>query len=124
MNGDVLVKATVWVLSLVLALVFVSLGLGKIAGVEAQLARYDSWGLPLWGVKALGAVELAGGVSLLIPRWALVGAFALSLEMVASAMMHFSLNEDHLVMRALVLVFILLGISYLRVKRMAVNDLN
>ena len=124
MNGDVLVKATVWVLSLVLALVFVSLGLGKLAGIEAQLARYDAWGLPIWGLKILGIVELTGGVLLLIPRWALIGAFALSLEMAASAMMHYSLNEDHLVMRALVLIFILLGISYLRVKRMTVNGLN
>ncbi|WP_321389111.1 DoxX family protein [Emcibacter sp.] len=124
MNGDVLVKATVWVMSLVLALVFVSVGVGKIAGADAHIAHYQSWGIPSWALLALGVLEVTGGVFLLIPRWALIGAFILSLELAASAMMHFSLDENHLVMRALVLLFMLLGISYLRVKRMPENGLN
>ncbi|WP_417319383.1 DoxX family protein [Emcibacter sp.] len=124
MNGDVLVKATVWVLSLVLALVFISLGVGKLAGFDAQVSRYQSWGMSAWDISALGALEFAGGVGLLIPRVALVGALLLSLEMAVLAMVHFSFEEPQFVTRALVLMFMLLGISYLRVTRMTLNGQN
>ncbi|WP_138379088.1 DoxX family protein [Luteithermobacter gelatinilyticus] len=117
MNGDLLVKAAIWVFSLIMALVFIATGIGKLAGIEAHLVNYSAWNFPQWGLLALGGVEIVGGIFLLVPRWAFLSAGLLCLDLLVSGALHFAHDEPSLVLRALILGFILLALCYLRLKQ-------
>jgi uncharacterized membrane protein YphA (DoxX/SURF4 family) len=69
-------KAALWAAATLLALLFASSALPKLTG--AQLADFTRWGYPAWFMTAVGALELASAVAILVPRLALIGAAGMS----------------------------------------------
>jgi len=67
----------IWTLSALLAFVFLAFGAGKFLSptVAAQFAR---WGYPDWLRTAIGVLEIAGALILLVPRVAWEGAVILA----------------------------------------------
>lgn len=116
MNDNKFVVGAIWAFSLVLTIVFLVLGLGKLISPESQLGQYLGWGIPLWGIRVLGAAEIFSGISLLLPRLASVGSAFLCLEMAGFAILHTLNAEQTLFIRAIIFIFLLLGISYLRIR--------
>jgi putative oxidoreductase len=66
-----------WVLQALLALEFVMAGLAKVFGDPAMVEMFATIGIGQWFRYAVGALELAGAVGVLIPR--LCGLVALGL---------------------------------------------
>jgi len=124
MNGDNFINGAIWVFSLVLSFVFFYEGLGKLAGYENYSMQYTRWNLPLWLMTLSGLVSCVGALSLVIPRFAVFGAIILGLEKTASAVMNYNVGDNAMGARALVFVFILLGIALLRVRYSNIENHN
>lgn len=77
---------TLWIIQgLVGAFIIVASASPKLIGHESAAVGFDTIGWGDWFMYFIGAVELAGGVGLLIPRLSGLAAIGLSLLMVGAA---------------------------------------
>jgi len=76
-TGGRAVNITLWVVQVLLAALFLFAGLGKLAGLQAEVDAFTEIGLGQWFRYFAGVVEVAGAIGLLIPR--LCGLAALGL---------------------------------------------
>jgi uncharacterized membrane protein YphA (DoxX/SURF4 family) len=65
---------TIWTLSGLVALALIGAGGGKLAGVPVMVEMFDKVGLGQWFRYFTGLLEVAGGIGLLIPRYAFYAA--------------------------------------------------
>lgn len=69
-------STTMWVLSVLLAALFVFAGAGKVLGFPEMVEGWERLPYPVWLRYVIGLIELAGGIALLIPKAALTaGSF-------------------------------------------------
>jgi len=63
-------RAAIWTVTILLATVFVLVGLSKLAGPSALRwgERLAHWGYPVESQYVIGALEILAGVGLLIPK--------------------------------------------------------
>jgi uncharacterized membrane protein len=66
-----------WTVQIVLSVVFVVMAFARLTGSTTAVETFEQIGLGQWLRLVTGAIELAGGVGLLIPR--LAGAAAMGL---------------------------------------------
>lgn len=98
-----------WVLSGLLAALFLMAGGSKLAGVERHVQGFEHWGYPQWFRLVIGAVEVISAVVLLIPRMAFFGAGALMVVMAGAVYTHlFRANGEGLMAIA---PLVLLGLA-------------
>jgi len=74
--------------SLLLALIFLASGLAKLASLEFELVAFERWGYPIWFMYLIGAVEVIGGLGLLIQRFSAAAAAALAVMMIGAIGTH------------------------------------
>jgi putative oxidoreductase len=79
---------TLWTLSGLVALAFVFVGGGKLAGTAAMVDLFDKVGLGQWFRYFTGLLEVAGGIGLLIPRYAFYAAALLTMVMLGAIIAH------------------------------------
>jgi putative oxidoreductase len=77
-----------WVLTLLAALAFVAAGFAKVSGQEAMVQSFNLFGLPAWFRVTIGALEIVGGVLLLLPALTGTAAFGLSIVMLGAIACH------------------------------------
>lgn len=87
-----------WSLSILLALMFLLSGSGKLLnGATAGGVRFDEqfvlWGYPAWFRFPVGAAELAGAIGLLVPRLRPYAAAGLTLLMAGAVVTHLRVGE-------------------------------
>jgi putative oxidoreductase len=75
-----------WVLQALLALQFAMAGLAKVAGDPAMVEMFATIGLGQWLRYAVGALELAGAVGVLIPRLSGLAALGLVVLMAGATL--------------------------------------
>jgi len=78
----------VWALSVLLALTFVGSGGSKLADPAQFGAIFVHWGYPAWFALVTGAIEVIGGLLLLVPRVAAYAAGLLAVVMAGAAVTH------------------------------------
>ncbi|MFD0471445.1 DoxX family protein [Nonomuraea thailandensis] len=71
-------RIVLWILQIAGAGFFVMAALGKFAGAEPSVSTFEAIGLGDWFRIAVGVLEVAGAVALLVPRLAGVAALALA----------------------------------------------
>ncbi|MFB9662399.1 DoxX family protein [Glycomyces mayteni] len=77
---------TLWVLQVLLGVFMIAAsGAPKLFGVESAAEGFDTIGWGDWFMYAIGALEVAGGVGLLIPRVSGLAATGLGLLMIGAA---------------------------------------
>ena len=81
-------RIAVWVLSVLLAFVFLMAGVPKLLGVQAHVQHFASWGYPDWFRLVVGAIEVGSAVLLLIPRLAFLGAAGITVIMAGATYTH------------------------------------
>ena len=79
---------TLWTLSGLVAIAFVFVGGGKLAGTAAMVELFDKVGLGQWFRYLTGLLEVAGGIGLLIPRYAFSVAVLLAVVMIGAILTH------------------------------------
>ena len=68
---------TLWVLRVLMAALFLFAASRKIAGAPAMVAEFQTVGFGQWFRYAVGFLEVAGGVLVLMPRATWIGAAVL-----------------------------------------------
>lgn len=68
---------TIWVLRVVLAALFLAVGVLKLVGIEMEVQVFDAVGLGQWLRYATGLAEVVGGIMLLVPSVSAFGALIL-----------------------------------------------
>jgi uncharacterized membrane protein YphA (DoxX/SURF4 family) len=99
------------VVSALLALIFVLAGLAKLTGTDIVIERFQAWGYPTALAKVVGLVEILGGLALLYPPFASLGALALSLVMVGAIATHIAYGAAAFAVVPLVLLVGLVWIA-------------
>lgn len=103
-----------WILSGLLATLFVLASLGKITGHEMTVEMFTEWGYAPWFMYLIGVLEIAGAVGLLVPklwRWAILG---LEILMLGAVYTHLTNDEGLQVIRPLIFLVILAIVWWLR----------
>lgn len=90
--------AVLWTLSILLALMFLMSGSGKLLnGKASDGTRFDQefvhWGYPAWFRFPVGAAEVAGAIGLLVPRLRPYAAAGLVLLMAGATVTHLRVGE-------------------------------
>jgi len=106
-------RAVIWTVTILLATVFVLVGLSKLAGPSALRwgERLAHWGYPVASQYVIGALEILAGVGLLIPKVRRSAAATLIGLMIGAMCTHF-FNAEYprlippLVLAALALVLL------------------
>jgi uncharacterized membrane protein YphA (DoxX/SURF4 family) len=74
-------KAYVWTASVLVAFQMLFAGLPKIFGGQDWTRNFELWGYPDWMRIIVGLVEVAGAILLVVPRFSLFAAGALTVIM-------------------------------------------
>jgi putative oxidoreductase len=85
-----------WLVNILAAAAFVAIGVGKFAGPEWP-RKFERWGYPDGFYMVIGALEIAGGVLLLVPKLSSYAAAGLGVILIAAAA---TLRLNHLPMSA------------------------
>ncbi len=72
-------------LSLYLAFVFVMRGWDKFDAAGSWATAFNAWGLSAWLRMLLGGLEIAGGISLLVPRVTVYAALLLGAVLIGTS---------------------------------------
>jgi putative oxidoreductase len=104
---------TLWTLSGLVALAFLAAASAKLAGATAMVEEFNKVGLGQWFRYFTAALEVAGGVGLLLPRYAFYAAVLLASVMVGALIAHATVLGGSPA-AALVLLVLSGSIAYLR----------
>jgi putative oxidoreductase len=80
-----------WILSGLVALAFFGAGGAKLAGAAAMVELFDKVGRGQWFRYFTGLLEVAGGIGLLLPRYAFYAAGLLAVVMVGAIIAHLTI---------------------------------
>jgi uncharacterized membrane protein YphA (DoxX/SURF4 family) len=70
--------AAIYRLQVLIGLMFVAAGAAKLAGADVMVRQFEAIGLGQWFRPVAGGMEILGGLSLLVPRVAVLGAILLA----------------------------------------------
>ncbi len=101
-----------WIVQVVIGAHFILASLGKITSAPAVVQMFEDWGFPDGFHLLIGALELAGGIGLLIPKTAGYAALGLVGIMIGAAGTH--LVNGVQVVRPLVFMVLLVVVVILR----------
>ena len=76
-----------WIVNILAAAAFVAIGLAKF-GSPAWAIKFERWGYPDGFYMVIGALEIAGGVLLLVPRVSSYAAALLGAILIGAAATH------------------------------------
>lgn len=107
-------EIAVWVVSGLLALLFVFSGGTKLAGMPMHVEHFAHWGYPDWFRLVVGAVEVVFGVGLLLPRVAFVAAIVLCVNMAGAVYTELFRGDPATALFPLVLLVLLVGVASVR----------
>lgn len=100
-------------LNILLGMFFIMAGGKKLLGLPAQIDSFFRWGYPLWFLYLIGAIELVGGISLLIPQLRLFAILMLSVTMIGASITHFRAGEMAAVPVPIILLVLLLILAWM-----------
>jgi len=103
-----------WLLQVLLTLPFLAASIPKLTGSPGWVARFKGYGYPEKFYLLIGAIELLGAVSLLIPTFAAYGATALITVMMGATVTHLRYSEGPRAAVTLALILLLAIVAYAR----------
>jgi uncharacterized membrane protein YphA (DoxX/SURF4 family) len=107
-------RLTLWIVSIVVAAMFIMAGGTKLAGLPMHVEHFQKWGYPDWFRILIGIAEVAGGAGLLIPRLASFATVGLTVIMVGAVYTHLAHDEASQVVAPGVFLLVVGVIAYAR----------
>ena len=102
-----------WLLQIALAAIFLFAGSKKLIADPQMVAVFAKVGIGQWFRLLTGALEVGGGLALLVPRTAAFAAFLLAIVMVGAAIAHLTVLGGSPALAVMLLVACA-GIAWLR----------
>lgn len=103
-----------WIIQIMVAGLFIMMGMGKLTGDPEVVANFTRWGMPDKMYLVIGFFEVLGAVGLLIPRLAGLAAVGLILIMGGAVFTHLTHHEMGMAIVPLMVMVLLGVIVYLR----------
>ncbi len=113
-DTDRIKTTAVWILSGLLALLYLFAGATKLAGMQMHVEHFAHWGYPDWFRLVVGATEVIFGAALLVLQVAFYGAVALGIDMVGAMYTELFRGEPPRAAFPLVLLLLLAVVAYAR----------
>ncbi len=88
MKATKLKKAVTWVIQIVLAMIFLTMGMAKLSGVEGTIQLFEQIGFGQWFRFVTGAIEVTASILLLFGPYASLGAGLILITMTGAVMTH------------------------------------
>ena len=86
------------ILQIVLALMFLFAGLGKIFGSKVHIDGFNRWRLPQWFRVVTGLIELVGGAALIVgfweESWIAAGSLVLGIVAIGGVLTHIRAKDS------------------------------
>lgn len=101
-------------LSILLPLLFLFSGGAKLAGLEFEVMAFERWGYSLWFMYFVGAVEVAGGIGLLLGRLSVLAGVCLAVMMIGAIITHILHAEWGMLIAAMVIFTLLVAYTVTR----------
>ena len=102
-----------WTLQVLLGALFVVLGTAKF-GDPSWVRKFAGWGYPDGFYMAVGVLEIAGGLMVLVPRVASYGALVIATVMVGAALTHLAHGETQRLIGPLMFLAVAVAVAWLR----------
>ncbi len=83
----------IWILAIIVAGLFITVGLPKLLIPEKHIESFIGWGYPPWFVYVTGIFEVIGGLLVLVPKGRIYGVLLLSVTMVGATLTHVMAGE-------------------------------
>ena len=87
-SSQKIVNVVLWILQIAAAGMFLMVGFFKLSGNPQMVGLFDAIGIGQWFRYLTGALEVGGGILLLIPRTSGFGALLLAVVMVGAVVTH------------------------------------
>jgi putative oxidoreductase len=81
-------QIAVWVLTALLALMFLFAGAFKLSGAQTAVNNFAKWGYPDWFRVVTGIIEVTAAILVLVPRTSFYGAALILATMVGAVLTH------------------------------------
>jgi len=104
----------IWVLQALLAGLFLFSAIPKLTSMPEVVENFRRWGYPENFHLLIGALELLGGIGLLIPKTVTYAAIGLILIMIGAAITHLRAGEGSMALMPVLLVAMLSVVAYVR----------
>jgi uncharacterized membrane protein YphA (DoxX/SURF4 family) len=104
----------VWVLSGILAFMFLFAGGFKLSGAQTAIDNFAKWGYPDWFRIVTGLIEVTAAVLVLLPRTSFYGAALIVATMVGAVLTHVTHAETGNIPLPLLLFVLAAILAYLR----------
>ena len=114
MNSKRTAKIVGWVLSVLIAVVFLLTGISKLTGNEMIQSQFSGWGYSVMFMYAIGVVEVLSAIALLIPGTVVYATGALGAVMLGATYTHLIHDSIFQVLRPLLFLGALYAIFRLR----------
>lgn len=119
MSSTTVKVVAVWIISGLLAAVFILAGTPKLLQQPQLVDMFDQWGYARWFLVMIGALEVTGAILLLIPRVAIYGVALLSVLMLGAGYTHIANAEGLQVARPAIFLAFLVLVGWMRRPRRA-----
>jgi putative oxidoreductase len=103
-----------WVLSALLALMFLFAGGFKLSGAQVAVDNFSKWGYPDWFRVVTGIVEVTAAVLVIVPRTSFLGALLILPTMVGAVLTHLTHAEARNAPLPVILFILAAALAYLR----------
>ena len=110
-----------WILTVLLAFVFIGSGITKLLGVEMQIKNLESWGYPLWFRFPIGLTEIALAVGLLIPRFRKLTIYGIFIWTISAVITHLQAGQANMIV-APILFSVIAGVIFFLIKGKSENQ--
>jgi uncharacterized membrane protein YphA (DoxX/SURF4 family) len=101
-----------WVLTVLLAGLFVVAGAGKLIGMDQVVQSFQRFGYPGWFRIIVGIIEVACGVALLFPKFAIDAASFLVVLMLGAVLTELIVGDS--IIPPLIVLILVGGLAALR----------
>jgi len=110
-----------WIVVWLTAVFFLQNGVQKVIGAQQMVAMFRELGYPDWMRIAVGLIEIAGAVLLVIPRFTLHASAGLAVLMIGAAVSEWRAGElfEALLPFQWLLVFLIILYARIRIRRAA-----
>jgi putative oxidoreductase len=103
-----------WVLSGLLAMMFLFAGGFKLSGAQTAINNFAKWGYPDWFRVVTGVIEVTAAVLVLVRRLSFYGAVLIVATMVGAVLTHATHGERRNIPLPLLLLVLAATLVYLR----------
>ncbi len=104
----------IWIVTVLLFLVFGSIGLAKVLGAEGMLQNLARYGLPTWFITLLGVGEVVGAIGLLVRQVSSLAALGLAVIAFGAIVNHAVNPPFMMAIPAIILLVLSLAVAWMR----------